>query len=97
MTELARHLTDETLGQLIEARKGHDTKFKSVPEGAATQVWAAVVADGDEVGGRFCEDCGVAEVTDSDAPDGVRAYALDPDTAKALWARSEELVGERFE
>ncbi len=38
MTELARHLTDETLGQLIEARKGHDTKFKSVPEGAATQV-----------------------------------------------------------
>ena len=27
---------------------------------------------------------------------GVRAYALDPDHAKALWAKSEEMVGERF-
>ena len=27
---------------------------------------------------------------------GVRPYALDPEHAKALWARSEELVGERF-
>ena len=27
---------------------------------------------------------------------GVRPYALNPDRAKALWARSEELVGERF-
>jgi hypothetical protein len=24
---------------------------------------------------------------------GVRAYALDPQRAKALWARSEEMVG----
>ena len=28
--------------------------------------------------------------------DGVRPYALDPEHAKALWAKSEELVGERF-
>jgi S-methylmethionine-dependent homocysteine/selenocysteine methylase len=28
--------------------------------------------------------------------DGVRAYALDPDRARALWAKSEELVGETF-
>ena len=27
---------------------------------------------------------------------GVRAYALDPERAKALWAKSEEMVGERF-
>ena len=27
---------------------------------------------------------------------GVRAYALDPEHAKALWAKSEEMVGERF-
>jgi NAD(P)-dependent dehydrogenase (short-subunit alcohol dehydrogenase family) len=27
---------------------------------------------------------------------GVRAYALDPDRAKALWAKSEAMVGERF-
>ncbi len=27
---------------------------------------------------------------------GVRPYALDPDRAKALWAKSEAMVGERF-
>jgi hypothetical protein len=26
----------------------------------------------------------------------VRPYALEPEHAKALWARSEEMVGERF-
>jgi hypothetical protein len=28
--------------------------------------------------------------------EGVRGYALDGDHAKALWAKSEEMVGERF-
>jgi hypothetical protein len=27
---------------------------------------------------------------------GVRPYAVDPERAKALWAKSEEMVGERF-
>jgi hypothetical protein len=50
------------------------------------------------VGGRYCEDCHVAEVVDGDEMlrGGVRPYAVDPDHAKALWARSEALVGERF-
>lgn len=48
-------------------------------------------------GGRYCEDCHVAELEDSPtAQRGVRAYALDPEHAKALWAKSEEMVGERF-
>jgi len=28
--------------------------------------------------------------------EGVRAYALDPDDAEALWKKSEQLVGESF-
>ena len=97
ITELGRHLTDETMGQLMAAREGHETFWKSPAQGAATEVWAAVVADGASVGGRYCEDVGVAEVNDgSDAPSGVRSYALDPDTARSLWSRSEELVGEAF-
>ena len=28
--------------------------------------------------------------------EGVRRYALDPESAKALWAKSEEMVGETF-
>ena len=27
---------------------------------------------------------------------GVKPYALDAETAEALWAKSEEMVGERF-
>jgi NAD(P)-dependent dehydrogenase (short-subunit alcohol dehydrogenase family) len=96
-TELGRHLTDETLGALVEARAGHETHWKPIPAGAATSVWAGFVADAATVGGRYCEDCGVSQLTDDPAsPNGVRSYALDPASAAALWSRSEELVGESF-
>jgi NAD(P)-dependent dehydrogenase (short-subunit alcohol dehydrogenase family) len=97
-TELGRHLTPETLQSLMARLPRPDSfTFKSVPQGAATSVWAAVVADAEKIGGRYLEDCGVAELTDDPtAMSGVRAYALDPDHAEALWKRSEELVGERF-
>ena len=74
-------------------------QFKTIPQGAATSVSAAFVAPAEEVGGRYCEDSQVSQVTEgliSPVSPGVRPYALDPDHAKALWARSEELVGERF-
>ena len=95
-TELGRHLTPELIAQLMPAgRPG--IKFKSIPQGAATQVWTAVVAAADHVGGKYCEDCHVAELTnDATARQGVRGYALDPQRADALWAKSEQLVGERF-
>jgi NAD(P)-dependent dehydrogenase (short-subunit alcohol dehydrogenase family) len=100
LTDLGRHLTDETMNALIEARAGRrrEVSFKSVPQGAATSVWAGFVAAADEVGGRYCEDCAVAPVIDdpNDSP-GVMRYALNPETATPLWARSEELVGERFD
>jgi NAD(P)-dependent dehydrogenase (short-subunit alcohol dehydrogenase family) len=101
-TELGRHLPPGEIEKLIEninkARPAGDPfEFKTIPQGAATTVWAGVKAPADLVGGKYCEDCHVA------APEngpgimaGVRAYALDPDHAKALWAKSEELVGERF-
>jgi hypothetical protein len=72
-------------------------KWKSIPAGAATSVWAGAVADADAVGGRYCEDCGVADATtDPSSATGVYPYALDVEKAEALWARSEELIGERF-
>jgi hypothetical protein len=71
--------------------------WKTIPQGAATSVWAAIVAPADAVGAHFCEDCHVAEILDDPAiRGGVRSYALNPDRAKALWAKSEEMVGERF-
>ncbi len=105
-TELGRHLDPGMIeGMLaqINAALAIEGKppyvWKTIPQGAATSVWAGFVAPSDEVGGRYCENCHVSEVTDAEispVSEGVRSYALDPETARALWAKSEELVGERF-
>ena len=103
-TELARHLSPEAIKQLIDginaANLAADApvfSWKTIPQGAATSVWSGIVASADEVGGRYCEDCHVAELAEGDdIRGGVRAYALDPDHAQALWAKSEEMVGEQF-
>ncbi len=97
LTELGRHLTDETFGALIAARGDREMTFKTVPQGAATTVWTGFVATGEEVGGRYCEDCAVApEIDDPVETPGVMRYALDPTTARDLWTLSEQLVGEVF-
>ena len=93
----------ETVLKLIESLgAGKDAAvaafdWKTVPQGAASSVWTGFVASADEVGARYCEDCHVAEVNDDpSAKEGVRSYALDPDRAKALWARGEEMASEDF-
>ncbi|MEZ5734853.1 MAG: SDR family NAD(P)-dependent oxidoreductase [Novosphingobium sp.] len=102
VTELARYMTEDAIARMTEMTmaeaggKAEDIQFKTVEQGAATSVWAAVTAAADEVGGRYCEDCGVSPVTEEGAL-GVRPYAVDPQRAKQLWAASEEMVGERFD
>ena len=91
-------LTDTTR-KMIEVQPSAASAFtwKTVAQGAATSVFAGFVAAADEVGGHYCEDCQVAAVNDDSATRfGVRGYALNPDHAKALWLKSEEMVGERF-
>src|SRR5258706_5721928 len=103
-TELGRYMTPEVMAALVEqintaAQTAGAPAFswRTIPQGAATSVWAATVASADEVGGRYCEDCHVATIEpDPSVRGGVQPYALDPDHAKALWAKSEEMVGERF-
>ena len=105
-TPLLRHTTPEVMQQMMQQVAAHSLRrtdgphddpvpVKTVEQGAATTVWAAFVAPADAVGGRYCEDCHVAEVTEAGTA-GVRPYAVDPERARALWAASEELVGERF-
>jgi len=107
MTELARHLDPDHLATRIVdinatlAAKGLPPfKLKTIAQGAATSVWAGAVAAADQVGGRYCEDCHVTTLVTDEPLDpvsgGVRPYALDPARAEALWAKSEELVGESF-
>lgn len=106
-TELGRHIGMEgTMAHvaIINEQRAAQGKppfqFKSIPQGAATSVWAGIAASADEVGSRYCEDCHVTtHVTDDDLDPisgGVRPYALNPEHAAALWVKSEELVQERF-
>jgi NAD(P)-dependent dehydrogenase (short-subunit alcohol dehydrogenase family) len=102
-TELGRYMTPEGREKLIARINASQPKgaapfsYKSIPQGAATSVWAACVSDAGAIGGRYCEDCHVAEVASIPGLfGGVRPYALDPQRAQALWQKSEELVGERF-
>jgi NAD(P)-dependent dehydrogenase (short-subunit alcohol dehydrogenase family) len=104
-TELGRHMDEGEMDGLIARIDQANAEaglppfvFKTIPQGAATSVWAAVVAKADEVGGHYCENCHVAEVQQqAGLRSGVQPYAVDPERAKALWRRSEELVGERFD
>ena len=89
------------INQQLAAQGEGPFQWKSTPQGAATSVWAAVVAPADNIGGRYCENCHVGKVVPADATitaisEGVRSYALDEKTAEALWKKSEELVGESF-
>ena len=94
VTELGRHLTDESLAQLQALRPPGDQPFwKSVEQGAATTCYAATAPELTGQRAWFYEDCGRAEITDDPlAPKGVRAYALDADRAEALWRLSDRLV-----
>lgn len=105
-TDLLRHIGQETMEQelgqlntLLEASGQPIFQWKTIEQGAATSVWAAVIANPDAVGGRYCENCHVSIVTDgvtNPIAEGVSSYALDPETAKALWMKSEALVNEHF-
>lgn len=101
MTDLARHFSPEALQGLFEtvgkarAEAGlPPPELKEIPQAAATSVWAAVVADKDEIGGRYLEDCAVAPIDDTPNPfaDGVKPYALDADKARQLWSLSEQWI-----
>jgi NAD(P)-dependent dehydrogenase (short-subunit alcohol dehydrogenase family) len=107
-TELGRHMSAAELQGLVDSinkQQAAEGKppfaWKTIPQGAATSVWAAVVAPADEIGARYCENCHVGRVVADDViispvSEGVRGYALDPKNAEALWKKSEEMVGAKY-
>jgi NAD(P)-dependent dehydrogenase (short-subunit alcohol dehydrogenase family) len=107
-TDLDRHIEPSRLEKIVQeinqqlvAQGKGPFQWKTIPQGAATSVWAAVVAPADEIGGRYCENCHVGQivpdhVTITAVSEGVRGYAVDENNAEALWKKSEELVGESF-
>ncbi|WP_116367183.1 SDR family NAD(P)-dependent oxidoreductase [Parahaliea mediterranea] len=104
MTELGRHL-DEADIEAIRSRAASASGgqadsprslFKTIPQGAATSVYAATAPALAGDGGRYLEDCHIAEVASQDGAGGVESYATDPALAQRLWRLSEQLVGQTF-
>jgi hypothetical protein len=78
-TELDRHIDSSRLEKIVEeinqqlaAQGKAPLQFNTVPQGAATSVWAAVVAPADEIGGLYCENCHVGQIV----PDHVTITAI---------------------
>jgi NAD(P)-dependent dehydrogenase (short-subunit alcohol dehydrogenase family) len=94
ITELGRHLTEETMAVLAESvPAGEAIEWKTVPQGAATTVYAATATELDEHGGAYLEDCAVAVANpDPESRGGIKPYAIDPARAAALWDRTEEWI-----
>ena len=90
-TELGRHLTKADSAALKAMAKdapggGGFPSFKTIPEGAATSVWAATAPELAQRGGTYLADCAISA---DHAP-----WATDPEAARRLWTLSEQLVGE---
>jgi NAD(P)-dependent dehydrogenase (short-subunit alcohol dehydrogenase family) len=99
MTELQRHLPKEEMiaSGWMDAEGNVNERFKTPEQGAATSVWAATSPELNGMGGVYCEDCDIADVTVEGSPDarirGVNSYAIDRDSAARLWTLSAGLTG----
>ncbi len=98
VTELGRHLTNDDIKKLMSEAKDFGTmSYKSIPQGAATSVWAATSSQLDDRGGLYLEDCHIASPASEKTPDkGYSPYAMDADLAAKLWLVSEQMVGQTF-
>ncbi|MEM8877453.1 MAG: SDR family NAD(P)-dependent oxidoreductase [Pseudomonadota bacterium] len=92
-TELARHMDEDDMARFAEGIESGAIPMKSVPQGAATQVYAATAPELSGKGGAYLADVQIAPVED-DTEDfsKVRPYAIDPDAAERLWTLSEDMV-----
>jgi len=98
-TELTREAPLEILQQFgFYDDKGNPVQevlnsLKTIPQGAATTIWAATSQLLNEKGGVYLEDVDIAELAvDPTIFSGVKPYSLDEHSAKQLWSLTEELT-----
>ena len=106
LTELTRNIDPDVFETAFTSMNEQHLALGNAPfevktpaQGAATTLWAGIVAEAETIGGRYCEDCGVGALLPADAivsafSAGVRSYALDPARAEQLWMKCAELTGE---
>jgi NAD(P)-dependent dehydrogenase (short-subunit alcohol dehydrogenase family) len=95
-TPLQRYLERADMiaqGWIDRDGKPADPEFKTIAQGAATQVWAATSRALDGYGGVYCEDCDIARTATPADDCGVCDYAIDPAEAERLWHLSLDFVG----
>jgi NAD(P)-dependent dehydrogenase (short-subunit alcohol dehydrogenase family) len=91
-TNLGRHMDEADL----EMMKGRPYKFKTVPQGASTQVWAAISAEFENIGGLYLNDTQIGQLGTLEEvgqnQSGYLAHAVDPEAATKLWDLTEKEI-----
>jgi len=98
-TELTREAPVEILQQFGFVDEQGNTvpevinSLKTIPQGAATTVWAATNPLLNDIGGVYLEDVDVAGLAlGSSFENGVKPYSVDETSAKQLWYLAEKLT-----
>jgi NAD(P)-dependent dehydrogenase (short-subunit alcohol dehydrogenase family) len=96
-TGLQRNFSDAQRESLAAAEAAGIFTYKTVGQGAATTLVAAIAAEFAGVGGRYLDDCREAYIVPNEAtlaehPHGVKQWALDPAAADQLWRRSLDMT-----
>jgi NAD(P)-dependent dehydrogenase (short-subunit alcohol dehydrogenase family) len=99
MQRISESSSPRTSQEKIEdAPRAAGFQWKTIPQGAATTVWAATAPELEGRGGQYCEDCAVSPVLGSSPSAesvngvGVLARAMDLERAMALWDLSMDLI-----
>ena len=100
MTNLGRHLNDDLMNQMLDRAKERaeasgesgGMQLKSIPQGAATQVWAATSPDLAGHNGVYLADCGLGVEGGNIGRNGFAPYIADAATAERLWDVSDQLL-----
>ena len=92
-TGLQRDFTQKQKDSLAAAEAAGVFVYKTVHQGAATTLVAAVAPEFAHTGGHYLDDCREAYTVPGDADlvgnsHGVKQWALDPDAARRLWTVS---------
>jgi hypothetical protein len=102
-TELTREAPVEILQQFgFVDKQGNPVpevinSLKTIPQGAATTVWAATSPLLNDKGGVYLEDVDVAGLAlGSSFENGVKPYSLEETSAKQLWNLAEKLTDITF-
>ncbi len=96
-TGLQRHFSAAQRQSLAAAEAAGIFTYKTVAQGAAMTLVAAVAPEFAGVGGRYLDDCQEAytvpdQATLAEHPHGVKQWALDPAATDQLWHRSLSMI-----